>query len=101
MAAAVTELHARVCGAVVIDAALGRALRAQPAPIRAGQLLGSSGCFGAGDALYITTRGRDGGQGVLGIGIAGLAAAGIEHAAPDAIVVDGLQLLWRSATGEN
>jgi hypothetical protein len=101
MAAAATELHARVRGVVVIEATLGRALRAQPGPIRAGQLLGSSGSFDTGDPVYVTTRGRDGGQGVLAIAIAGIAAKKLAGAAADAVAADGLQLLWRSAFSES
>jgi hypothetical protein len=101
MAAAATELHARVCGVVVIEAALGRSLRTQPAPIRAGQVLGSSGQFEAGDALYVTTRGRDGGQGVLAIAIAGIGAKELAAAGKEAIAADGLQMIWSSAHAES
>ena len=102
-AVAVTEDDQGIRGVATINGALGRALRKAPAPIRAGELLGHSGEFQAGDFLYVTTRGRDGGQSTLGIGTAAVASSALDHCAADTVVIDGLALLWRDApegTGE-
>ena len=95
-AVAATDRHA-VRGTATISGELGRRLRKAVAPIRAHALLGHSGEFLAGDSVYVTTRGRDGGQSTLGVGRAAVDAAALRHCDADAVVVDDLQLLWPDA----
>ena len=98
MAVAVaTEAEGAVHGVAIIGGEIARALRSAPRPIRAGELLGHSGEFQAGDFVYVATRGRDGGQSVLGIGTAAIDASALAGAAREAVVVDALALLWDSA----
>src|SRR6478735_5196760 len=94
VAAAATE-HDAVRGVATIRGELGRRLRNSRAPIRAQDLLDHSGEFLAGDLLYVTTRGRDGGQSTLGIGRAAVDAAALDRCAGDVVVVGALELLWR------
>ena len=94
---AVTEDDEGIRGVATVSSALGRALRKAPAPIRAADLLGHSGDFQAGDFLYVTTRGGDGGQSTLGIGTAAIASAALHDCAADTVAIDGLALLWRDA----
>jgi hypothetical protein len=86
---------------LVVGAERARELRRGSAPIRVGELIGRSGDFHAGDWLYITARGHDGGQSVLATGAAAVdfdRLAGLDAQAP---VVEAPELLWRSAIVES
>lgn len=99
--AAATDTAARVFrGVLTVGAERARELRRTETPVCAGDLLGRSGEFLAGDWLYVTSRGHDGGQSVLAIGTAMVDAARIGALDPQALVISQLQLLWRSATSE-
>src|SRR5207342_2270326 len=71
---AATEPARDPVGVVVIHAELAHALRTTPGPIHVGELLGHSANFHNGDAVYVTSRGDDGGQSVIAIGLAKLDA---------------------------
>jgi len=94
---AATEHTPDPSGVVVIHAELARELRKSPAPIRAGELLGHSADFRAGETVYVTSRGADGGQSVLALGLARIDAIALPGSEAPAIVVDDLHFLWRSA----
>ena len=97
-AVAATEGDRSIRGVAIISGELARALEHRPAPIRAGELLGHSGEFRAGEFLYVTTRGKDGGQSTLGIGTAAIDFGALRQAAPTTVVIDALALLWPGAT---
>jgi len=96
MAAAVaTEAGRLFRGVVVVGAARARELRKAPSAVRAGDLIGRSGDFRAGDWLYVTSRGHDGGQSVLATGAAMIDFDKLGELDAQAAVVDALELLWR------
>src|SRR5207342_2802103 len=97
VAAAETEDLPDPSGVVVIRAELARKLRRTPAPIHAGELLGHSADFRAGETVYVTSRGADGGQSVVALGLAKIDAIALPDSEAPAIVVDDLHFLWRSA----
>ena len=101
MVAAATEHAPGPTGAVVIGAELARELRKAPAPIHAGELLGHSAGFHAGEAVYVSSRGRDGGQSVVAVGMATLDAELLDASAGPAIAVDQLHMLWRHALADS
>jgi glutamate 5-kinase len=99
-----------VQGVVVVNADTGRALRAMPVAIKAADVLGCSGDFHAGDQIYVTSRGRDGGQYAIAIGTAEIDASALRGLrvasgnssrelpqALDAVAAEGLHVLWRLA----
>ena len=95
-----TESANAARGVVVVDSATGRALRAKPGAIRAEAVLDCSGDFRAGEPVYVTMRGRDGGQNALAVGTAGIDASALHGEPPhdlEVVVAEGLRLLWRSA----
>jgi len=100
VAAAATEQLSDPSGVVVIHAALARELRKSPAPIHAGELLGHSADFHAGETVYVTSRGNDGGQSVLAVGLAKLDAVALDSSDAPAVAVDELHMLWRHALAE-
>ena len=56
-------------GTIVLDSAAGRALRKQPAPVRAADVLYCAGRFAVGDSIYIAFRTSDGSQYVIATGV--------------------------------
>lgn len=56
-------------GIIIINNEAGRALRKQRLSLLAGNVLDCSGSFHAGDRIYVTFRGNDGGQYVIAKGI--------------------------------
>jgi glutamate 5-kinase len=52
-------------GTIVVNNAAGRALRKKRADVRAADVLDCVGGFQAGDTIYLTFRGIDGGQYVV------------------------------------
>jgi hypothetical protein len=95
-AVAATEAGRIYRGVVVIGAERAQELKRGPSPIRAADLIDRSGEFRAGDRLYVTARGYDGGQSVLATGAAAFDFDRIAGLDAQATVVDGLELLWRS-----
>ena len=95
-------------GVIVITAEAGQALRKARVGLSAAVVLDCSGAFQAGDRVYIATRGREGGQGVVATGVSRCDAAGLRRPAsgrfdlPDAshrsdVAVmheQDVQLLW-------
>jgi glutamate 5-kinase len=55
-------------GTILINNAAGRALRKKRADVRAADVLDCVGGFQAGDTVYVTFRGVDGGQFVVATG---------------------------------
>jgi hypothetical protein len=98
--AAATDTARAFRGVLTIGAERARELRRSATPVCAGDLVARSGEFNAGDWLYVTSRGHDGGQSVLATGVALVDAARIDALDPQARVIEQLQLLWRSATSE-
>jgi len=95
-AVAATEAGRLFRGVVVVGAERAQELKRGPFPIRAADLVDSSGDFRAGDWLYVTARGYDGGQSVLASGTAAVDFDQLAGLDAQATVVDGLELLWRS-----
>ena len=56
-------------GTIVVNNAVGRALRKKRADVRAADVLDCAGGFQAGDTIYVTFRGADGGQYVVATGV--------------------------------
>lgn len=89
-----------VHGAIVIAADLGSALRRQPAPVIARDVLGCTGSFCAGDRIGLTVRGKDGGQNVLATAIARCNAEDLQPQRPGfdperlVVAAGDLQLRW-------
>lgn len=88
-------------GTVVIDAEAGRALRLGAIDVLGAHVLGGIGAFRAGDRVYVVTRGKDGGQGVIATGIVRTDSDQLGHAETEATGVvmraDDLSLLWPPA----
>jgi hypothetical protein len=102
MAAAVATEHGRSFrGVVIVGARRARELRSSASPIRAGDLVGRSGEFHAGEWLYVTGRGSDGGQSVLATGMAVVDFDRLAGLDPDAPVISHVELKWRGAGGES
>jgi hypothetical protein len=94
--AAETDRRRWFRGVVVVGAERARELKSGPSPIRVVDLVDRSGDFRAGDRLYVTARGRDGGQSVLATGAAVVDFDQLAGLDAQATVVDGLELLWPS-----
>jgi len=101
MAVAATEVPRVFRGVVTIGAARARELRKGPTPVRVADLIGRSGDFHAGDWLYVTSRGHDGGQSVLATGTALVDFDELGLLDPQAPVIGEPELLWRNASGES
>ena len=90
-----------VRGVVVLAAEAGRALREGRLPRRR-DVLDWSGEFGAGDGVYATMRGRDGGQGVVALATSAINARTLScplsgwSEADDGVVLrgQGLDVFW-------
>jgi glutamate 5-kinase len=67
-------------GFIVVDAETGRRLRQGSASVTAAEVLDASGAFRAGERVHVVVRGRDGGQGVLAIGVVRSDGAALERA---------------------
>ena len=69
-------------GVIVITAEAGQALRRGHGGLSAAVVLDCSGAFHGGDRVYIATRGKEGGQGVVATGVIRCDAAALRR--PDA-----------------
>jgi hypothetical protein len=99
--AAATDMPREFRGVVTIGAQRARELRKGPIPVRVVDLVGRSGDFHAGDWLYVTSRGHDGGQSVLATGTAAVDFDELPLLDPQASVVSEPELLWRAARSES
>ena len=86
-------------GWIVLNNSAGRALRCAPADVSVRDVLDCTGDFAAGDVIYVTFRGADGGQFVIATGVAGCAEPELrkqQQAGDPAVVVRGrdIKLLW-------
>jgi len=100
MAEAGTDMSREFRGVLTIGAERARELRKRPIPVRAVDLIGRSGDFHAGDWLYVTSRGHDGGQAVLATGAAAVDFDELPLMDPEAAVIGEPELLWRHASSE-
>ena len=68
-------------GTIVLDNAPGRALRKVRAAVHAADVIYCAGGFHAGDPVYVTFRGADGGQYLVATGIVRCDAADLQYEA--------------------
>ena len=86
-------------GWIVLNNSAGRAMRRGTADVAARDVLDCSGGFAAGDTVYITFRGIDGGQYAVAIGTAACDENAIRRvlgASPATVIVraQDVLLLW-------
>lgn len=84
-------------GWIVLNNSAGRALRRGVADVAARDVLDCCGDFNAGDTVYITFRGTDGGQYAVATGTVGFGENALKQMVPSASVVVRAQdarLLW-------
>ena len=92
--------HDRVKGWVVVGSDAARALLHTTGRLERERVISCTGDFRAGDAIYLVSRGKDGGQRIVALAIAqcgsvglGEAEPGVEAAPPPHTVLDGDMLI--------
>ncbi|MBS0211701.1 MAG: hypothetical protein JSR26_00790 [Proteobacteria bacterium] len=97
---------ARVRGWIALSGTAGKALRMHGTLPACGDVLNGSGTFRAGDRVFVTMRGTDGGQAVVARAISAVDAQALpcppRHAptaipAHPALREEGLEVLWLQA----
>ena len=74
--------HDRVKGWVVVGSDAARALLHTTGRLERERVISCTGDFQAGDAIYLVSRGKDGGQRIVAMAIAQCGSAGLGEAEP-------------------